>query len=180
VKRAQRAQRTALRVLQQNNVTGLPVPVREIAENHAHIFYEDVDDEISGMLIPLSPPRDGKAWAIVVNRNHAKTRQLFTLAHELGHLLLHGYTTPHADRGYKLRYRNSKSAGGNVLEEIEANQFAAELLMPEDLLLARVADCGLEYVPAGDDDDDPRLTRLARDLKVSRQALAIRLSNLLA
>jgi Zn-dependent peptidase ImmA (M78 family) len=102
------------------------------------------------------------------------------MAHELGHLLLHGYTTPHADRGYKLRYRNSTSAEGSVLEEIEANQFAAELLMPENLLLEQLVDEGLEYVPVGDDNDDPRLTKLAQQLKVSRQALAIRLSNLLA
>jgi Zn-dependent peptidase ImmA (M78 family) len=128
----------------------------------------------------LAEPLSGKDWVIVVNQTHAPARQRFTMAHELGHLLLHGYTTPHADRGYKLRYRNSTSAEGSVLEEIEANQFAAELLMPENLLLEQLVDEGLEYVPVGDDNDDPRLTKLAQQLKVSRQALAIRLSNLLA
>jgi Zn-dependent peptidase ImmA (M78 family) len=179
MKRSLRAQKAALRVLQENNVTSLPIPMRQIAGKHAHVFQEVMEDDISGMLIPLSPPRNQKEWAIVVNQDHSQARQRFTLAHELGHILLHGYTTPHADRGYKLRYRNSASATGSVLEEVEANQFAAELLMPEHLLLQKLERESLEYVPVGDDEDDPRLTKLARELKVSRQALAIRLSNLL-
>jgi len=179
MKRLMRAQKAALQVLQAHNVTGFPIPIRKIAEKHAHLVQEDMEDEISGMLIPLTTPHQGKEWAIVVNRGHSLARQHFTLAHELGHLLLHGYTTPHADRGYKLRYRNSTSAEGSVLEEVEANQFAAELLMPETFLLEKLVKEDLEYVPVGDEDDDPRLTKLARELKVSRQALAIRLSNLL-
>jgi len=179
MRRSLRAQREATRVLQANKITSFPIPVKRLAAEHAHVLYEDMEDEISGMLIPLSKPSTEKQWAIVVNRAHVPSRQRFTIAHELGHLLLHGYTSPHADRGYKLRFRNSTSAEGSVLEEVEANQFAAELLMPEDLLLGKLVDEGLEYVPVGDDDDDPRLTKLARELKVSRQALAIRLSNLL-
>src|SRR5690349_13920381 len=58
-----------------------------------------LDDDISGALFPVS---EGK-WLIVVNRDHALTRQRFTVAHELGHLYVHQYRLPHADRTLKLR-----------------------------------------------------------------------------
>ena len=179
MKRSNRACKAATRVLEERRVSTLPVPVEDIAQHHSLVLYESMEDEISGMLIPLKEPKLGKDWVILVNKDHSKTRQRFTLAHELGHLVLHGYTTPHADRGYKLRYRNASSATGSVLEEVEANQFAAELLMPEKALLKRIEGQGFEYVSQDEDEDDPKLAKLARDLKVSRQALMIRLSDLL-
>jgi len=180
MRRLSKAKKAALNTLAENSIERLPIPINKIVARYAHILQEEMEDDISGMLIPLAKPNDGKKWAIVVNKSHSSTRQRFTLAHELGHLLLHGYTLPHADRGYKLRFRNAKSSEGSVFEEVEANQFAAELLMPEDMLLEKLEGEGLEYVPAGEDEgEDPRLSRIANELKVSRQALAIRLSNLL-
>jgi Zn-dependent peptidase ImmA (M78 family) len=176
---ALRARKAAEKVLQTNRVISFPVRVDKIAQVYALLVYEQMDDDISGILLPLQKSHNGKDWAIVVNKTHARVRQRFTVAHELGHLILHGYTTPHADRGYKLRFRSSTAAQGSVWEEVEANQFAAELLMPEGLLLEKLVGEGLEYVPAGDEEDDPRLTKLAHELRVSRQALAIRLSTLL-
>ena len=120
-----------------------------------------------------------RPWLIIVNSEHHASRQRFTLAHELGHLLLHDYTEPHADRGYVIRFRDGRSSAGRVREEIEANQFAAELLMPRDLVLQRASALRLEYVPL-DAEDDPAVTELARAFGVSRHALLIRLSNLLA
>lgn len=52
---------------------------------------------------------------IVHNRNHLGDRQRFTLAHELGHFVMHTFTDLSADRDITH----------------EANLFAAELLMPE-------------------------------------------------
>ena len=56
-------------------------------------------------------------------------RKKFTLAHELGHHFLH--------QGMKLRLDNLdySSNSKDTLEEIEANYFAATLLMPRELLL---------------------------------------------
>ena len=103
-------------------------------------------------------------------------RQRFTVAHELGHLLLHGYTTPHADSNFRVRFRDAESSTGSVREEIEANQFAAELLMPRELVAAQATRIGLDY--ASPDDDDPKLSRLARAFQVSKLALSIRLAGL--
>jgi Zn-dependent peptidase ImmA (M78 family) len=168
-----KARREARRILELSQVRRLPVPVERIAHGlRAEITYESMSDEISGMLIPMKLG----SWVIVVNKDHSEVRQRFTIAHELGHLLLHGYTTPHADRSFRVRRRDTASSDGSILEEIEANQFAAELLMPEDMLLRKLREEGLDYAPTSE--DDSHLTEIAQQFKVSRQALSIRLSNI--
>lgn len=179
MRRFARAHRAAQEILKESSADSFPIRVEAIAKKHAHILRDDMDDDISGILIPLVKGPRGRKWAIVVNKGHHPVRQRFTIAHELGHLLLHGFTSVHADRGYRLRFRNQRSAEGNVFEEIEANQFAAELLMPEGLLLEELATRHIEYVSADSPREDPALTRLAKKLDVSTQALAIRLSTLL-
>ena len=178
MRRVQRAVREAERVLQLSNVVLAPVKVDRIASKWAHVLKQQLDRDISGMLVPLPQPVDGKQWAIVVNKSHSDVRQRFTIAHELGHLLLHGYKSAHADRAFKVRLRDSHSSEGSVLEEIEANRFAAELLMPACLLRARLANHSIEYAPAGGA-SDREIATLAREFNVSTQALQIRLSTLL-
>lgn len=66
-------------------------------------------------------------WVIGVNKYDSPLRQKFTLAHELGHYILHKseITSKHED--YILLRDNEYTA-----MEREANEFAAELLMPRD------------------------------------------------
>ena len=65
--------------------------------------------------------------AIGVNKNHPKTRQRFTIAHELGHFLL-GHGSGMYNDGV-VQNRN---------KERNANHFAAELLMPLDKINAMI------------------------------------------
>lgn len=170
----EKARREARRILAEHKIRNAPVPVEKIARSYADVLKQPIQGEVSGMLVPL----DAGSWVIVVNSLHTAVRQRFTIAHELGHLILHGYTTPHADRGFRIRRRDAQSSEGSVLEEIEANQFAAELLMPYDLLMKKIAGTRLDYAPAVDDDDS-ELAELAKAFQVSRQALSIRLSHIL-
>lgn len=72
----------------------------------AHCEMEDAGvDGISYRVAGLPP-------LIFLNKNRPADRQRFSLAHELGHLVMHDYPTP-------------------SMEE-EADQFASELLMPAD------------------------------------------------
>lgn len=173
-----RAVREARRLLAVENVKE-PVPVKQIAEKHAHVIEQLLPDDISGMLVPLNPPVRGKAWAIIVNRANSPLRKRFTYAHELGHLLMHNFRAPHADAAsaFKVRYRDSLSSDGSVLEEIEANRFAAELLMPENLLVPRLRDLGFDYA-SEERETHEKMSRLAKSFGVSQQALQIRLANL--
>jgi hypothetical protein len=178
MRRVQRAIREAERVLQQHSVVSVPVKVDRIASAWAHVIKQRLDTDISGMLVPLPNPVDGKSWAIVVNRLHSEVRQRFTIAHELGHLLLHGYKSAHADRTFKVRLRDSHSSEGSVLEEVEANRFAAELLMPAAVIRKRLANHSIEYAPVGGAAEQ-EIANLAKEFNVSTQALQIRLSTLM-
>jgi Zn-dependent peptidase ImmA (M78 family) len=136
-----------------------------------------LEDDVSGALVPL----EGKKWVILVNANHHPLRKRFTIAHELGHLLIHGYTSPHADRAFK--FRDARSSDGSAQEEIQANQFAAELLMPRKLLGRAVRRFSFEHSPENEAEDEAYeewIAELAGKFKVSRQAMAIRLSALFA
>lgn len=72
----------------------------------------------------------GKRGIIAVNAHISETgKRRFVIAHELGHFELHREVDPYemcSDRAFRDWHRNRP-------HEAEANQFAAELLMPKDL-----------------------------------------------
>lgn len=175
MRKVQRAVREARAILKAYGVRKAPVDIYGIAEQHADILEERMHDDISGMLIPAQHTLRAKRCTIIVNKGHPEVRRRFTVAHELGHLLLHDYRTPHADTGFKIRFRANREYDASVSEEVEANQFAAEILMPTDILLARTEALDIEYVPAPAS-NERAIESLAREFKVSKQALQIRLS----
>lgn len=171
------AWKAAEKVLKDQGVRRGPINVAKIASKHALVVKRALEDDISGALIPLGENK----WAILVNARHHPNRQRFTIAHELGHLLLHGYRTPHADKQF--RFRDARSSEGSVLEEIQANQFAAELLMPRKMIMRAIERCGFQHAPANDVEEkqfEVVVGKLATDFRVSRQAMTLRLSSLLA
>ena len=121
-----------------------------------------LDPEISGML-----EKNGNSFLITVNANDPATRQRFTLAHELGHYMLHRHLV--GDGLDDNRVYRSTSAGKyhntqiGPREETEANRFAASLLMPGEAIRREVAKFG----------KDP--AKLADIFGVSKQTMSIRL-----
>ena len=113
---------------------------------------------------------------VCVQESDPKTRKRFTIAHELGHHYLgHAFESGmqvHVDRGNLVSFRNSRSSDGIDPKEIEANQFAASLLMPSGLLKARTAEVARGPIL------DSHLSRLSEDFAVSEQAMIIRLLTL--
>lgn len=114
-------------------------------------------DALSGFVLRL----DGDA-VIGINAHHHERRQRFTIAHELGHLVL----DHHAD--YHLDLISSVSSGDppgyDWRHERAANAFAANLLMPSGLVRRDHLDNGLN------------VTQLAKRYKVSSEAMGIRIS----
>jgi Zn-dependent peptidase ImmA (M78 family) len=103
---------------------------------------------------------------IGVNIFHPTVRQRFTVAHELGHAKLHA--NDHYDREFR---RGPNSATATDPEEMDANAFAAELLMPADWITER-------WAPATDLTDNDWLVKTAREFGVSTQSLVYRIENL--
>jgi Zn-dependent peptidase ImmA (M78 family) len=146
------------------------VPVDRIAKSlEAQLRYSPLDEEISGMIYI----KDGIP-IIGVNSLHHPNRQRFTIAHEIGHLELHRDVISahvHVDKQFPILMRDSTSAFGTELIEIQANQFAAELLIPTAFL-----NQALGNKPFDIDDETP-LDALAKKLRVSKQALEYRIRN---
>ncbi len=129
-----------------------------------------MDDELSGMIYI----KDGVP-IIGVNALHHPNRQRFTIAHECGHLMLHRdiiTSAVHVDKDFPVLMRDTVSSQATNSIEIQANQFAAELLMPTELLEKALA--GIRF----DIDNDKPIEDLAKKVKVSKQALEYRIRNL--
>lgn len=157
-------------LLRQNEVLQPPVPIWEIArKSGARLAVESLDGDLSGFLY-----RDAEQKVIGVNTQNASVRQNFTVAHELGHLLLHDQEQLHVDRAFStIRLRDQMSSQGIDEAEKEANLFAAELLMPHEFL--RVDLAGRDALDLYDDNVIPEL---ADRYHVSVQALTFRLQYL--
>ena len=158
------ARRRAAELLTEGQIKKAPIPVERFT-----VRYEPfAGDQLSGM---VHRRKDGRA-VIGVNSLDAPTRRRFTIAHEIGHLVLHKNEQFHVDEKFPIGLRNELSSLAVDEKEIEANQFAAELLMPSHLIAKDI-----EELPADIEADDV-ISRLARRYQVSIQAMTIRLSTL--
>jgi len=165
--RKKAAREQAQKLLTKLEIATIPVPVEKIARGlGAAIELRPLDEELSGVIFI----KDGTP-IIGVNSLHHENRRRFTIAHEIGHLILHGdrlQGVVHVDKTFPVLRRDQESASGIDLIEIEANAFAAELLMP-------TASLELEFATPLDIDDEDRLSRLAKQFKVSTSAMRYRL-----
>lgn len=164
-----RVQAEVERILQATDQTHPPVSVEAIAKYlDATLKPSRFSDHLSGLLVI----KNGTP-TIGFNVTHAKVRQRFSIAHEIGHLVLHrDQEQVFVDKQDLVFHRDSDSASGTVVMEKEANWFAAELLMPIKFLQSAIAGFGNAHL------DERRIRSLARQFQVSEQAMVFRLINL--
>ena len=161
-----------------------PIPVEDIADLFYHLAIDPTD--------ALPANTAGRLYIdnriIEVRRSDIPVRQRFTIAHEIGHYRLHAIaerlkldghscaaTVLAADAatlqtlpGFEVGPlpSSSLSAQDRRRIEIEANAFAAELLMPAALIEQAVSSCGCD------------ISALAEQFAVSQQAMQYRLEHL--
>src|SRR5574341_1456893 len=154
--------------LRQLKTRKAPVDVWRVARQlGVRVERADLGEDCSGVLV-----RKGGAAVIGVNYSHHPNRQRFTIAHELGHFVLHK-GAKYIDKGMTtLQFRNAESSTGTQTEEREANQFAAALLMPQEWVRPE-----FEKQPF-DLGDDEALSAMCKRFGVSSQAMSFRLVNL--
>jgi Zn-dependent peptidase ImmA (M78 family) len=150
-----------------------PIDVKQIATEQKIDVREEPLGDISGLIF-----REGSQVIIGVNENHHERRRRFTIAHELGHFFLHSENPLFIDKVFPVKRRDHVSSEAIDKDEIEANAFAAELLMPSKFLkedFSRVKPGVLDY-------ENEDITEVIQDLadryKVSTQAITVRLINL--
>jgi hypothetical protein len=154
-----------------------PVPVERVASSLLGLFVDEADDirvlpgaptgqgRLSGML-------DAEEMVIWVDRGEARRsagRRRFTIAHEIGHLVLHvsARQEPFFDAPADIQEVDDGRSAAELPElrrrEWEANVFACELLMPEPLLNEQAHATGFN------------LPALAKRFEVSVPAMRLRL-----
>lgn len=106
---------------------------KAIEELNINIIFEDMGSEsaISGYIECLYQEN----WRIAINMYENDGRQRFTMAHELAHLLFHRQLIQRqikesSNNRFSEAIKLFRSKDNFKLEEMEANTFAAELLMP--------------------------------------------------
>lgn len=170
------------KILDDAGINTAPVDVEELAKKFSiKVTYEDFDnsDDISGMLYR---EEDGPAL-IVINSTHPVNRKRFSIAHELGHYFLHTGEL-FVDRLERVNaknkktskhFRNAKSSLAIDKKEIEANSFAANLLMPTPFIHKAIS----ELLDRFDDiTAEDVIKNLCQDFQVSQSAMSYRLENL--
>lgn len=111
------------------------------------VFYSNME----GFVIPsqisgYSIVNKQRKPEIVINANDSIQRQRFTMARELGHIIMHWNWLANKEQGltegsFKVTFR--KIELGTIItniQEVQANEFAAELLLPHQLIMNIIGD----------------------------------------
>jgi Zn-dependent peptidase ImmA (M78 family) len=126
------AKRESQKLLTDFGIDAPPIPLNDIVSaNGLNIVYSDFSvlpqgNEIAGFI-------DFETKNIYVNKDDTPNRKRFTIAHELGHYIMHPDLIKD-DAEYNVLLRHVLSDKNYSPEEKEANCFAANLLVPDSLL----------------------------------------------
>jgi Zn-dependent peptidase ImmA (M78 family) len=163
-------EKKALEVLKSLETLEAPIPIKTIIKNHGiKLSPYDLGEDVSGVLVI-----DNTNCKIGYNSTESHTRQRFTLAHELGHFILHKSKQQEVfvdNVTYMFRKNNVRSKDYKI--EMEANQFAAAILMPKVLVESE-----RKKLDDGFINDHDLIVELSKKFKVSQIAMTYRLNNL--
>ncbi len=159
----------AYKLLERSEAASTPVDIDKVAERLGLVIVEKpLEEEFSGFLAV-------KEKTIVINAQHSYVRRRFTAAHEVGHYVLHRRmhenTEVFIDHTVYFRKNNLDDVDHQI--ELEANSFAAGLLMPRMCI-----ETYLEKTPSLDLSKSSGIKTLADEFEVSRSAMEYRLQNL--
>lgn len=115
-----------------------PLDVKSLLKLFNIALLEEEMDGISGYI----EKRNG-VWFISINQYDHSRRKLFTMAHELGHFLLHKNLIE--KEGKHTDVILLRDGASNIIEK-EANTFASELLMPEKDIRTFIHDSHLRTI----------------------------------
>jgi len=139
---------------------GFPVdPVAIAKELGVLVFNADIPGDVSGLL----RKHPGQAAEIYLDIDDPLVRRRFTCAHELGHYVSHAGDDD--DSLSFVDYRGPLATHGSNQDEIFANRFAANLLMPRQKV-RELRSIGLSAV------------QMAKYFQVSLEAMNNRLSSI--
>jgi hypothetical protein len=117
--------RLARRLIKRLGLTP-PIDIKSLVRSYADLSFKHIPEPgVDGICLNLKVP--GKRPKVIVNSGNPTNRQRFTLAHELGHILIPWHLGSIIDN---LDVPDSPALLDYWSMEKEANSFAAEVLMP--------------------------------------------------
>ena len=125
------AREQALSLLRQHGIDTPPVSFSKILSS---LGLELVEKEFPADMENVSGFLDIEKRTIYINANDNFQRRMFTLAHEIGHFILHEEMLRREPGKYELVYRSLLLEGTPDPIEQQANCFAAHLLVPKTML----------------------------------------------
>lgn len=161
-------------LLRDAKIVQAPVSVENIAKSlGASVVPYELGEEVSGVLVV-----EEHRGTIGFNSTHHPKRQRFTIAHELGHLVLHvNKNKPKelfVDKDFIVKWRYNKIYSPKEFEqEQEANAFAAALLMPKEFLIHE-----MQKEKFKDLTENRLIDELSKVFNVSTQAMTYRFADL--
>ena len=161
---------TANAILNKMNDITLPIKIEDIAKSEGlKVMPYPLEDDVSGLLVI-----ENGQGVIGYNENESRVSRRFTVAHELGHYMLHqDQASLFIDKQFKAyRSQTSPKEASKLELEKEANAFAAAILMPENLLKKELEKTNIDL---GSEDG---LKELSKTFDVSSTAMYFRLTNL--
>ena len=153
----------AMEVLKRHGLHSIPVDPVVLANSEGIKVHnaQFSEEGVSGMVA-----KRGGDLTLLVNQNDPPYRKRFTIAHELGHHFLHLVADGEFVDTVRDLFRDTeheKDLSDEKRAEVQANRFAAALLMPKELVEEAWK-------------KSPSLSDLARMFNVSEQAMGIRLN----
>ncbi|MCW0953752.1 ImmA/IrrE family metallo-endopeptidase [Weissella ceti] len=143
------------------------IDVRQIIERVNYTVSEKDLGRLSGFV-------DANESIICINKSNSEGRKNFTLGHELAHIL--------QNKTFAMRGEATEYSEEEKVDEVFANKFSAELIMPKNLIehhLENVlSEKGLDKEKINTTDVDVVLSEIAKKMQVSNQALNIRVDRL--
>ncbi|XVL44156.1 ImmA/IrrE family metallo-endopeptidase [Staphylococcus equorum] len=137
-----------------------------------------IEEKIEGFDFTISDSGyyDSEKDKIIINPLEHKNRKRFTLAHELGHALLE-----HEGISFRTKDKVKYKDIIEKMRETEANKFAAQLLMPKELVRYLLIEAiqNMDYNPKnlGEYQVEQLIKEVAKKLRVSEESLGYSMKN---
>lgn len=157
----------ARKIIQKHSLT-IPFDLDNLVNQYAKVIYKTIPiNDVDGVCLNLKKP--GKIPIVIVNQQSPRVRQRFTLAHELGHIIIPWHLGTFVD---DIDFSKGASSFDNQYENIEkeANRFASELLMPFEWIYSLFKD---------NPDPEFLIFKVCHEWGVSEMAARIRVNNAL-
>lgn len=158
-------------LIDESHVTSYPIPVEQIAVAQSiQVVRAKANWTEAGFLL-----RDGERTILGLNSRHSSQRQRFIIAHVLGHWSFHHQVPLIVDHSVSLPNQHGRIASNaSDTQEIEANRFGVELLMPNRF----VVDALSTMMTVGVGSRADLIAGLAAQFEVSPDAMSCQLINL--